>query len=113
MIRSGAEGSTGAAEGGDQANDQTRGRIEPMNDATYITCQELMHLALDYIDGPLTSSQRHAFEQHLVRCPSCVVYLEGYRKSLELQRAPLEHRRDRSTARTAATGEIRFDVKKN
>ena len=58
-----------------------------MTTAPYITCEELIRFVLDYVDGSLPSNQRVEFDRHLSVCPSCVAYLDGYRKSIELARA--------------------------
>jgi anti-sigma factor RsiW len=40
-----------------------------------ITCQELVELVTDYLDGTLDSDLRSRFEQHLAACPGCNEYL--------------------------------------
>lgn len=50
----------------------------------YITCQHLIDFIGEYIDGALAPSARFEFERHLAVCPSCVAYLDGYRKTVAL-----------------------------
>jgi len=49
-----------------------------------ISCQELVELASDYLDGTLTASARQAVERHLVDCPNCPNYLAQLRLTVEL-----------------------------
>jgi anti-sigma factor RsiW len=53
----------------------------------YITCRQLIDFIADYLDGTLALDQRFEFERHLSVCPSCVAYLDGYRKVVALGRA--------------------------
>jgi anti-sigma factor RsiW len=50
----------------------------------YITCRELIGFIADYLDGALSSEVVHEFERHLAVCPSCVAYLDSYRKTIRL-----------------------------
>jgi anti-sigma factor RsiW len=51
-----------------------------------ITCRDLAELLLDFLDGSLPPEHRQRIEQHLERCPPCVVYLETYRITITLTR---------------------------
>lgn len=51
-----------------------------------ITCRDLAELLLDFLDGSLPPEHRQRIEQHLQRCPPCVVYLETYRITIKLTR---------------------------
>ncbi len=57
----------------------------------YITCQELIDFLSGYLEEALTPAQQFEFERHLAVCPSCVNYLDTYKKTLEFgKRAMLE-----------------------
>jgi anti-sigma factor RsiW len=51
------------------------------------TCQEVIDFLMAYIDGELPPEQRAAFDAHLAACPSCVNYLESYKRTIRLARA--------------------------
>lgn len=55
-----------------------------MSDTSYITCRELIDFIGDYLDDTLPADSRREFERHLGVCPSCVAYLDGYRKAVRL-----------------------------
>lgn len=50
----------------------------------YIPCSEVLELLWAYISGELPPEQAHEFDRHLAVCPSCVAYLDSYRKTIEL-----------------------------
>lgn len=54
-----------------------------------ITCRQLLAFILDYVEGALSPGERAEFERHLALCPSCVAYLEGYKRTIELGRAAM------------------------
>lgn len=58
-----------------------------MTEHSPLTCKMLFDFLGDYVDGTLPGAQREEFERHLARCPSCVAYVDGYRKTIELGRA--------------------------
>ena len=65
-----------------------------------ITCRELAELLIDFVSDELPPEHRTHVEQHLKRCPPCVVYLETYQLTIRLTRKlqchPLpEHLADR------------------
>lgn len=39
---------------------------------------------MDYVDGALSAEQRSEFDRHLKACPSCVAYLDSYRRTVAL-----------------------------
>jgi anti-sigma factor RsiW len=41
-----------------------------------LTCQEIVELVTDYVEGTMTAELRAAFEVHLARCDGCTQYLE-------------------------------------
>jgi anti-sigma factor RsiW len=47
-----------------------------MADPAGMTCQELVELVTDYLEGALDPETRARFEQHLSLCPGCETYLE-------------------------------------
>ena len=49
-----------------------------------MTCRELADFLVDYLEGSLPEAQRGAFERHLALCPTCVAYLDSYRKTVAL-----------------------------
>ncbi len=55
-----------------------------MNARPYITCKQLLDFILDYIEGSLPEQERSDFDRHLAVCPSCVAYLDSYRKTIKL-----------------------------
>jgi anti-sigma factor RsiW len=48
----------------------------------HITCQELVELVTDYLDGALTPDVATAFEQHMNFCDGCVTYVDQIRVSV-------------------------------
>jgi anti-sigma factor RsiW len=49
-----------------------------------LSCQELVELVTDYLEGALEPVERSRFEQHLDECGSCRVYLEQIRETIRL-----------------------------
>jgi anti-sigma factor RsiW len=41
-----------------------------------ITCQELVELVTDYLEGALPARERRRFEGHIAGCPHCTAYIE-------------------------------------
>ena len=48
-----------------------------------MTCQELVELVTDYLEGRLPDGERERFEQHLATCPACSVYLDQMRATID------------------------------
>jgi anti-sigma factor RsiW len=44
-----------------------------------MTCQDLVALVTDYLDGALSDVDRARFEEHVELCPMCQVHLETLR----------------------------------
>jgi anti-sigma factor RsiW len=61
-----------------------------VSDTSYITCRELIDFIADYLDGTIPEGSRHEFDGHLAVCPSCVAYLDGYRRTIQLGKAALQ-----------------------
>jgi anti-sigma factor RsiW len=49
-----------------------------------LTCQQLVELVTDYLEGALSRADRQRFEQHLDVCPGCVTYVEQIRETIRL-----------------------------
>jgi anti-sigma factor RsiW len=47
-----------------------------------LTCQELVELVTDYLEGALSSDDRHRFEAHLDGCGGCRAYLVPMRGTI-------------------------------
>ncbi len=52
-----------------------------------MTCRELIDFLMDYANGDLPEPARVEFERHLSMCPSCAVYLDTYKRTIELARS--------------------------
>jgi anti-sigma factor RsiW len=55
-----------------------------MKAADHLTCEELVELVTDYLDGALPPKERVRFEEHLVYCPGCIYHLEQMRRTIAL-----------------------------
>jgi anti-sigma factor RsiW len=49
-----------------------------------LTCQELVELVTEYLEGGLLPNDRKRFEQHLAACEGCAAYLEQMRTTIAL-----------------------------
>ena len=49
-----------------------------------LSCQELVELVTDYLEGALPRRERLRFERHLDRCDGCWAYLEQMRQTIAL-----------------------------
>jgi anti-sigma factor RsiW len=49
-----------------------------------LTCQELVELVTDYLEGTLAPADRKRFEAHLGECEGCESYVLQMRKTVEL-----------------------------
>ena len=61
-----------------------------MSNQRYITCQELIEFLGDYVSGELPTSSRTEVDRHLGVCPSCVAYVEGYKRAIALGKDALK-----------------------
>ena len=50
--------------------------------ADHITCQELVELVTEYLDGELTPDEVELLEQHLNFCEGCVWYVDQVRRAI-------------------------------
>lgn len=55
---------------------------------TDLTCQELVELVTDYLEGALSTKDQLDFERHLVWCSWCRDYLDQMRTTIELTGRP-------------------------
>jgi anti-sigma factor RsiW len=55
-----------------------------MIDNTDLTCQQLVELVTDYLEGSLSAAQRARFEEHLTKCAGCQNYLAQMRQTIKL-----------------------------
>ena len=53
----------------------------------YITCKQLIDFLWAYTSNELSAEERHEFDRHLGKCPSCVAYLDSYKKTVEMERS--------------------------
>lgn len=51
---------------------------------TELTCQELVELVTDYLDGAMPASERGRFEAHLATCEPCTTYLEQMKTTIAM-----------------------------
>jgi anti-sigma factor RsiW len=49
-----------------------------------MTCQELVELVTEYLEGVLPDPDRRRFDEHLEACPYCVAYVEQMRTTVRL-----------------------------
>ena len=49
----------------------------------HVTCQEVVELVTEYLDGALPSEQASVFEQHLNFCDGCVWYVDQMRRAVD------------------------------
>lgn len=47
-----------------------------------LTCQELVELVTEYLEGTLSPAERARFEEHLAVCPGCQIYLDQMRQTI-------------------------------
>jgi anti-sigma factor RsiW len=55
-----------------------------MIDAEALSCQELVELVTDYLEGALDVWARRAFETHLAGCPHCPEYVRQLEETIRL-----------------------------
>jgi anti-sigma factor RsiW len=49
-----------------------------------LSCQELVELVTDYLEGVLPNDERRRFEEHVDRCNGCRRYVEQMRATLRI-----------------------------
>ena len=55
-----------------------------MTTSSGLTCQELVELVTDYLEGTLPAGERARFEAHLAGCAGCRAYLEQMRQTIRV-----------------------------
>jgi anti-sigma factor RsiW len=48
----------------------------------HLSCQEVVELVTDYLEGTLSADETTLFEQHLNFCDGCIWYLEQMRTTI-------------------------------
>ncbi|MDQ3513255.1 MAG: zf-HC2 domain-containing protein [Chloroflexota bacterium] len=67
----------------DQSAHHGRDRRDlPAVDADEMTCQELVDLVTDYLEGALDPETRRRFDVHLADCPYCPAYVDQIRLTI-------------------------------
>jgi anti-sigma factor RsiW len=49
-----------------------------------LTCQELVEVVTDYLEGRMPAERRLLFEEHLAFCDGCKTYLEQMQETIKL-----------------------------
>ena len=49
-----------------------------------MNCREFVDFLMEYLDGDLDADVRGVFEEHMVECPPCEVYLDTYRGTIRV-----------------------------
>ena len=49
-----------------------------------LSCQELVELVTDYLEGALSAEDRRRFDSHLAACDGCRTYLEQLKATVSL-----------------------------
>jgi anti-sigma factor RsiW len=49
-----------------------------------LSCQELVELVTDYLEGAMAPEERARFDAHVAECPGCDRYLEQMRATITL-----------------------------
>jgi anti-sigma factor RsiW len=49
-----------------------------------LSCQEIVELVTEYVEGTMDTGLRTAFEAHLAGCPHCTHYLEQMEATIRL-----------------------------
>jgi hypothetical protein len=49
-----------------------------------LSCQEVVELVTDCLEGALPAAERARFEQHLGGCAGCLAYLDQVRRTIQV-----------------------------
>lgn len=49
-----------------------------------LSCQQVVELVTDYLDGALDSQTAALVEEHLAQCPGCHTYLEQIKQTINI-----------------------------
>jgi anti-sigma factor RsiW len=55
-----------------------------MSDIEAFSCQELVELVTDYLEGALAPADLRRFEEHIARCDACTEYLRQLRETIRI-----------------------------
>jgi predicted anti-sigma-YlaC factor YlaD len=55
-----------------------------MNAIEQLSCQELVELVTDYLEGALAPEERARFDEHVDMCEGCRAYLDQIRHTIRL-----------------------------
>ena len=55
-----------------------------MSEIRELTCQEIVEVVTDYLEGAMDAQLRSAFEAHLAGCDGCDHYLEQLERTIRL-----------------------------
>jgi predicted anti-sigma-YlaC factor YlaD len=55
-----------------------------MTDTFALSCQELVELVTDYLEGVLSPVDRARFEEHTAGCENCSRYLDQLRQTIRI-----------------------------
>lgn len=55
-----------------------------MKTSEALTCQELVELVTDYLEGALPPGERARFEEHVSTCSGCAEYFAQMRETIRL-----------------------------
>ena len=55
-----------------------------MIDTEAFSCQELVELVTDYLEGALSEGDLRRFDAHIAGCDGCTLYLEQIRDTIRL-----------------------------
>jgi anti-sigma factor RsiW len=59
---------------------------QPANTYEELSCQELVELVTDYLEGALPSELQQRFDEHIAHCSGCQTYLEQMRATIRATR---------------------------
>jgi anti-sigma factor RsiW len=51
-------------------------------DMRMLTCQEMVELVTDYLEGRLDDAARQRFEAHVAECDACTLYIDQMRLTI-------------------------------
>jgi len=64
-----------------------------------VSCQQLVELLTDYLEGVLTPDEVTAVERHLALCDGCAAYLDQFRTTIDaLGSVPVQTLSDETVA---------------
>jgi predicted anti-sigma-YlaC factor YlaD len=49
-----------------------------------LTCQQLVEIVTDYLEGAMTPEERVRFETHLVFCDGCAIYVDQMQETIRV-----------------------------